>query len=230
MSRAAILPSTTLRNARPLRQWTRRAFRLAMLWAVACAVPAWAAPAEACGPSGLADRVLVDGALETVRAALLDGLTSAHERGDAFYARYGFTSLDQSGRPFLQAALGATVDKPHFAERWFRDPAHTHDIYVHFMGQTVRSSGWCSHGVPTETGVTYVLKLRADEPMRTEITVEIDASRAPVGKSFNVHAMGRVVEFAPSDPAPADRYRMLVYAAHLAGAELPPIEQPTTSQ
>lgn len=209
----------------------QRLLGLAMAATVLSSMPVHAAPVEACGPSGVvADRVVVDGAPESVRKRLVDGLTTVHERDDPFYRRHGFATRALSDRLTWQAALGAAVENPLFADRWFLDPRHAQDVYVHFMGQTIQSSGWCARGRPVETGVTYVLTLRADGPGRTEIVVATDESRVPVGKSFDVHAMGWVADMAPHEPAAADRYRMLVYAAHLAGTDLPPLEAPAAGR
>ena len=209
------------------RRGLRGMLRLAMCSVIVAAIPGHAASVDACGPQGdFADRVIVQGSVDAVRAALVDGLTVPHERDDPFYRRYGFTARGQSGTATWEAALVASAEKPLFAQRWFRDPAHGRDLYVHFMGLSVVSSGWCSRGRAVHAAVTYVLTLRATGPDRTEIVVAADESRVTVGKSFNAHAMGRVADVAAHEPAAADRYRLLVYAAHLAGTQLAPIEQP----
>jgi len=214
-----------------VRNSLRRAPLLAASLAMVASMPGHAAPVDACGPQGdFADRVVVDGAVDAVRARLVGGLTVVHERDDPFYRRYGFTAHVQSDSPTWQPALVASVENPLFADRWFRDPAHWADLYVHFMGEAIVSSGWCSRGRAVDTIATYVLRLQAAGPYRTEIVVGSDDSRVPVGRSFNVHAMGRVSDFAAHDPAPADRYRLLVYAAHLAGTELPAIAPPDSTR
>jgi len=162
-----------------------------------------------------------------LRSILLSELRAEPERSNHRYKEHGFKARDGTGREQLMPAAAEERSGAVFGGRYFRDPAHSKDLYVHFMGTPIVSSYYydVSTGKGLDYGVTFAVALEAVGDSRTKVSVRTVKSEAFVGKSLNLHAMGFVPKAVSVPASPLDQYRLLAYLADLAGGQLKPLEE-----
>jgi hypothetical protein len=159
-----------------------------------------------------------------LRSTFLEQLRADRERRDSRYSEHGFRTRDGTGHEVLAPAFAEEGRDAKFGKEFFRNPAHSNDLYVHFMGIAIVSSYFvdASTGNGLDYGVTFAVAMEAIDETRTKISVRTVESNACVGKTLNLHAMGFVPKCEPVPPSPLDQYRLLVYLADLADAHLSP--------
>jgi len=159
-----------------------------------------------------------------LRAALLEGLSVIEERNDPVYMTSGFVSRDTGGRETWAPALAEESTKALFGKEYFRDPDHAMDLYVHFMGRPIVSSYYYANGRALDYGVSFSITIDSISDTKSKVSIRTVKSEVFIGKALNLHAMGLVPKAEAVPDSPLDQYKMLVYAAHLVGVHLAPVE------
>jgi hypothetical protein len=161
--------------------------------------------------------------IQKIRSVLLQNLQVIPERDDPFYRKYGF--VERSGaEPSFVVLKAEEKETALFGEKFFSDPANAKDLYVHTMGISVLSSYYRTSDGPLSYSVEFALSLNALDVNNTNITVRSFGTSVGNGKVFNAHAFGYIPKSISVPPARAEEYKLLVYIAHLLGAELPPLD------
>jgi hypothetical protein len=166
-----------------------------------------------------------------VRKMLLEGLQVAPERDDPFYRKFGFHSGDYL---YMNSDLYSADTPVYFdAEEkggaaWgaevFSDPRNADDLFVGSMGEDVVSSYYHTINGPLAYTAKFALSLKPKDVSITALSVRSFDSTVASGKEFNFHVLGMIPSSVPVAPSRAEEYRLLVYAAHLTGVEIPTLE------
>ena len=176
-------------------------------------------------PAYVVSEALLPVSAPVVRAALLTGLSVNEERNDSVYMTSGFVSRDATGRETWAPALAEERESALFGKGHFRDPDHAKDLYVHFMGQPIVSSYYLVNGKALDYSVSFSIAIDAISDSESKVSIRTVKSEVFVGKTLNFHAMGLVPKAEVVPGSPLDQYKMLVYAAHLVGVQLAPVEE-----
>jgi hypothetical protein len=171
-------------------------------------------------PDFVVSEIVLPLAAPALRATLLEGLRAEPEHQDPAYRAHGFKTRDGSGREEPVPVMAEGSDHALFGKTYFRDPAHSQDLFVHFMGEAIVSSYFydASTGKGLDYGVTFAVAIEGLDASRSRVSVSTLKSQVYVGKALDLHALGRVPEARPAPPSPLDQYRLLVYLVDLASA------------
>jgi hypothetical protein len=174
-------------------------------------------------PPYVVPSVTVNGNDEIIRKLILDRVQVKYERDDSYYQTHGFKGGISSSRVWVPF-VAEVKEKSTFGKKFFRNPAHESDIYVHSSGQTFASSFYFSDAGPLECSTDFAISLEKSDAEHVKITVHSLNTVVYKGRQFNAHVFGLVPTRVPVPAAPTDEYRLLMYIVHVLGVELEPLD------
>jgi hypothetical protein len=111
-----------------------------------------------------------------------------------------------------------------FGGQFFADPQNADDLLVHSMGSDVVSYYYHTINGPLAYTAKFALSLKSKDASNTTISVRSFDATVANGKEFNLHVLGMIPKSVPVAPSRAEEYRLLVYAAHILGVEMPTLD------
>jgi len=175
-------------------------------------------------PSYVTSQIVLPVSCQVFSERVLDGLQPSKERLDAFYASSGFVSATEGASSQLSPAYAEQEATALYGKEFFKNPANKDKIFVHFMGQAIRSSYYMARGAPLAYGVTFAIETNSTGLKGCRVEVQTVSSKVFAGKELNLHAMGMIPSAKDVPRSPVDEYRLLVYVAHLVGVKIKLVE------